>query len=129
MRDRAGTRHKTGDGRAGFDIDAGLAFERPADAGIIDEPPREHLFRLLLIVGEWRRIDADGGESTPFRIDMMRRERGFGDAYGAARTGEWEYVRYRPDGSQLVPPHQSGWCSSCHQKAGKERDWVYRGRF
>lgn len=82
-----------------------------------------------VIVAEWRRTDGKGGEGTPFRVDVMRREPGFGEAYGGARTGEWEYVRYRPDGSHLVPPGQSGWCSSCHQKAGKARDWVYHGRF
>lgn len=82
-----------------------------------------------VIVAEWRRTDGEGGEGTPFRIDVMRREPGYGDAYGDARTGEWEYVRYRLDGSHMVPPGESGWCSSCHQKAGKERDWVYHGRF
>jgi len=82
-----------------------------------------------VIVAEWRRTDGKGGEATPFRIDVMRRERGYGEAYGEARTGEWEYVRYRTDGSHLVPPGESGWCSSCHQKAGKERDWVFHGRF
>jgi len=105
-----------------------VVYENEAAASVQSRDATPYPYGSV-IVGEWRRIDADGGESTPFRIDVMRRERGFGDAYGAARTGEWEYVRYRPDGSQLVPPHQSGWCSSCHQKAGKERDWVYRGRF
>ena len=82
-----------------------------------------------VIVAEWRRTDGKGGEATPFRIDVMRREPGYGEAYGDARTGEWEYVRYRLDGSHLIPPGESGWCASCHQKAGKERDWVYHGRF
>lgn len=82
-----------------------------------------------VIVAEWRRTDGKGGDGTPFRVDVMRRERGYGEAYGEARTGEWEYVRYRTDGSHLVPPGESGWCSSCHQKAGKARDWVFHGRF
>ena len=82
-----------------------------------------------VIVAEWRRTDGKAGEDTTFRIDVMRRERGYGEAYGDARTDEWEYVRYRTDGSHLVPPGESGWCSSCHQKAGKERDWVFHGRF
>ena len=80
-----------------------------------------------VIVAEWRRAESEGGE--PFQIDVMRREKGFGKAYGDVRTGEWEYVRYRPDGSHLVPPGRTGWCASCHLKAGKERDWVYHGRF
>jgi hypothetical protein len=80
-----------------------------------------------VIVAEWRRAGSDDGE--PFQIDVMRREKGFGEAYGDVRTGEWEYVRYRPDGGHLIPPGSSGWCASCHLKAGKERDWVYHGRF
>lgn len=82
-----------------------------------------------IIVAEWRRTDGKAGEDTTFRIDVMRREAGYGEAYGKARTDEWEYVRYRADGSHLVPPGESGWCSSCHQKAGKDRDWVFHGRF
>src|SRR5919204_5716551 len=30
-------------------------------------------------------------------IFVMRKEHGFGEAYQASRTGEWEYVAYRPD--------------------------------
>lgn len=33
------------------------------------------------------------------RLDVMRRERGYGESYGSDRTGEWEYASYRPDGS------------------------------
>ena len=82
-----------------------------------------------VIVAEWRRTDGNPGEETVFQIDVMRREPGYGEAYGDARTDQWEYVRYRPDGSHLVPPGESGWCSSCHQKAGKGRDWVFHGKF
>jgi len=80
-----------------------------------------------VIVAEWRRAGSEDGE--PFQIDVMRREKGYGEAYGEVRTGEWEYVRYRPDGGHRIPPGASGWCSSCHLKAGKDRDWVYHGRF
>ena len=62
-------------------------------------------------------------------LHVMRREKGFGADYGSNRTGEWEYVEYRPDGSYLTPPRQSFACSECHVKAGQERDFVYRGRF
>jgi hypothetical protein len=82
-----------------------------------------------IIVAEWHRVDGDGGESTPFQVDVMRREKGYGEAYGDMRTGEWEYARYGPDGNFMVPSSQGGKCASCHQKAGKDRDWVYHGRF
>jgi hypothetical protein len=73
--------------------------------------------------------DKDGfrrGEVTG--IHVMRRERGFGEAYGTSRSGEWEYVEYRPDGSYLTPPQKSFTCAECHLKAGPQRDFVYRGR-
>ena len=82
-----------------------------------------------VILAEWRRGASASDAGELFRIDVMRREKGFGEAYGEVRTGEWEYARYRTDGGHLVPPGSTGWCSSCHQKAGKERDWVYHGRF
>ena len=62
-------------------------------------------------------------------LHVMRREKGFGEAYGKNRTGEWEYVEYRADGSYITPPQKSSSCAECHVKAGRERDFVYRGRF
>jgi hypothetical protein len=76
-------------------------------------------------------LDADGH----YRADrvaglhVMRREKGFGEAYGKNRTGEWEYVEYRADGSYITPPRRSFACAECHTKAGRDRDFVYRGRF
>jgi Cytochrome P460 len=76
-------------------------------------------------------LDADGH----YRADkvaglhVMRREKGFGAAYGKNQTGEWEYVEYRPDGSYITPPRRSFACAECHVKAGRRRDFVYRGRF
>ena len=61
-------------------------------------------------------------------LHVMRREKGFGEAYGKNRTGEWEYVEYRANGTHLTPPKKSFPCAECHLKAGKERDFVYRGR-
>jgi hypothetical protein len=61
-------------------------------------------------------------------LHVMRREKDFGAAYGPNRTGEWEYVEYRPDGSYITPPQRSHACAECHLKAGRERDFVYRGR-
>ena len=40
-----------------------------------------------VIVAEWRRTDSKGGEGTPFRINVMRRERGYGEAYWRSADG------------------------------------------
>ncbi len=64
-----------------------------------------------------------------FQIDVMRREKGFGESYRDVRTGEWEYASYRPDGTVLTPPDRTSTCAACHIKAGTARDFVYRGRF
>ena len=61
-------------------------------------------------------------------LHVMRREKGFGEAYGKNRTGEWEYVEYRADGTYITPPRMSFACAECHVKAGGARDFVYRGR-
>lgn len=58
-------------------------------------------------------------------IFVMRKEPGFGEKYGAARNGEWEYVAYRPDQSNLTPPERTMACASCHVEAGMGRDWVF----
>jgi uncharacterized protein (TIGR02246 family) len=62
------------------------------------------------------------------RIDVMRREPGYGQAYGDSRAGEWEFASYRPDGSMLLAPADAAACAECHRKAGAERDFVYRIR-
>lgn len=61
-------------------------------------------------------------------LHVMRREKNFGEAYGANRSGEWEFVEYRPDESYLTPPSRSAACAECHRKAGPELDFVYKGR-
>jgi hypothetical protein len=61
-------------------------------------------------------------------LHVMRREKGFGEAYGKNRTGEWEYVEYRADGTYITPPRKSFACAVCHLKAGGARDFVYHGR-
>ena len=66
-------------------------------------------------------------KDTVTGLHVMRREKGFGEAYGPNRTAEWEYVEYRADGSYLTPPLKSGACAECHVKAGAQRDFVYRG--
>ena len=62
-------------------------------------------------------------------LHVMRREKGFGEVYAQNRTGEWEYVEYRADGSYITPPRKSFACAECHVKAGQDRDFVYVGRF
>lgn len=61
-------------------------------------------------------------------LHVMRRELGFGEAYGDNRAGEWEFVEYKPDGTYITPPQKSGTCAACHVKAGQKLDFVYRGR-
>lgn len=66
-------------------------------------------------------------DGTP-TVFVMRKERGFGIAYGPFRTGEWEYVAYRPDATVSTPPERTGAgsCAECHQFAGPGRDFVFR---
>jgi hypothetical protein len=59
-------------------------------------------------------------------IFVQRKEPGFGEAYGVQRSGEWEYVAFRPDRSYATPPQNTNACAACHQDAGKTRDWSFR---
>lgn len=59
-------------------------------------------------------------------VFMMKKEEGFGEAYGEQRSGEWEYVAYRPNGEYLAPPERTNACSACHQIADEEKDFVFR---
>ncbi len=59
---------------------------------------------------------------------VMRKERGFGEAYGPIRNGEWEYVAYRPDGSYQTRPEATTGCATCHLQAGPITDWTFRVR-
>jgi hypothetical protein len=63
------------------------------------------------------------------RIDVMRREAGYGAAYGEKRAGEWEFASYRPDGTPFEPKADAAACAACHSKPGTARDFVFRGRF
>ncbi len=59
-------------------------------------------------------------------VDVMRREPGFGEAYGKNRAGEWEFVSYHDDGSYVKPPIASASCAACHIKsAGAANDFVF----
>lgn len=73
-------------------------------------------------------LDPDGhAQRGPvFRVDVMRREAGFGEAYGKNRAGEWEFVSYKPDGSHLTPPAGTASCAACHlNQAGPAKDFVF----
>jgi hypothetical protein len=94
-----------------------------------------------MIVMEWAQplkdengallLDADGlwRKGDVVRIDVMRREEGYGAAYGERRSGEWEYASYRQDGSLLQPVAAAVSCAECHRTASADRDFVFRGRF
>jgi plastocyanin len=60
-------------------------------------------------------------------IFVMRKERGFGQDYAQNRTGEWEYVAYRPDRTYQTEPRGSWTCANCHLMATATHDWVFRG--
>ena len=62
-------------------------------------------------------------------LHVMRREKDFGIAYAEKRSGEWEFVEYRADGSYITPPEKSATCAECHIKAGVERGFVFHARF
>jgi plastocyanin len=66
-----------------------------------------------------------GGAPTIF---VMRKERGFGVAYGPFRNGEWEYVAYHVDGTYSTPPARTGAgsCAECHLTVGPDNDFVFR---
>ena len=119
----------------------GLVYANAAAASVTDLGSLPYPHGAIFLV-EWRPAltdsagaavrDADGqvraGDEI-VQIDVMRRERGFGEAYGAARNGEWEFASYRPDGTHATAPEGTGQCAACHQAAGPGRDFVFRGRF
>ena len=94
-----------------------------------------------VLVMEWWSIAKDG-QGQPRRdaagklmkdalvkLDVMRKERGYGAGYQDGRSGEWEYASYSPDGKLLTTAAEGKACASCHKKAGETRDFVYVGRF
>lgn len=41
-------------------------------------------------------------------VDVMKRGKNFGEAYGAHRAGEWEFAGYKLDGTYATTPaHRS----------------------
>lgn len=78
-----------------------------------------------------RRVKGADGTLTKGGVNglhVMRRGQNFGEAYGALRAGEWEFAEYRADGSYITPPEKSATCAQCHIKAGRDHDFVFRGR-
>lgn len=60
-------------------------------------------------------------------IFVMRKEPGFGVDYDKQRTGEWEYVAFRPDKTYSSPPDRTNACAACHlQTSDTGKDWVVR---
>jgi plastocyanin len=91
----------------------------------------------ILVMETWQaKLDADGNlvkdpdghliRENLRGIFVMRKEEGFGEAYQDLRTGEWEYVAYRPDESHSTPPQNTANCAACHLGSSEEKDWVFR---
>jgi plastocyanin len=59
---------------------------------------------------------------------VMRKEKGFGEAYGENRAGEWEFVAYKADGKSYdTRPENSNFCAACHKSDGGDSvDYVMR---
>jgi hypothetical protein len=84
----------------------GFSAAKP-DAGL--QPARRFRRAKLL-----RASDGNSQRGPVFRVDVMRREPGFGEAYGKNRTGEWEYVSYQVDRSFWTPPAQTASSAAYH---------------
>lgn len=105
-----------------------------AVAGAYGEP---FAYGSIMVMETWStRKDEQGNvlldEAGRFQRDALqaifvqRKEPGFGEAYGVQRSGEWEYVAFRPDRTYANPPQNTNACAACHQDAGKTRDWAFR---
>ncbi len=103
-----------------------------AEAGAAQRYPNGSVFVMEFAAavrdeGGQPRLDPAGNprRGDIHHIDTMRREAGFGEAYGKNRAGEWEFARFKPDGSLGIPPAKSAFCAECHMKAGAARDFVF----
>jgi hypothetical protein len=96
-----------------------------AQAATVKTAGQPYPYGSVLIM-EWRKGGKDGEIA---RLDVMRKERGYGAAYGASKNGDWEYASYSPDGKLITDAAASLACAQCHLKAGPEKDFVYIGRF
>jgi plastocyanin len=100
--------------------------------------PGDFPYGSILVMETWRAVEDEGGNvvlddngryqrDTLTGIFVMRKEPGFGAAYEMNRSGEWEYVAFRPDKTYSTTARNSAPCSVCHTDAGGSRDWVFRG--
>jgi plastocyanin len=63
---------------------------------------------------------------TLFRVEAMRKQEGFGEAYGPFASGDWQYGSYNPDGSLATQPQNTGVCAACHLAGSNEDlDWTF----
>jgi plastocyanin len=93
---------------------------------------------VLLFEAWTSKRDAQGGASLDEKgrlipdqlttVFVQRKERGFGEAYGSNRNGEWEYVAYMPNGTVATAPQNTAACAVCHIQAGPPADYVFRRR-
>jgi plastocyanin len=111
-------------------------------AGIADGSQANYPYGSVVVMEAWAALkDADGNaildangrfQKDPAAapvINTMRKEKGFGAAYGALRNGEWEYVAYTANKAFSTTPQNSFACANCHLQAGQGKDWVFRAAF
>jgi plastocyanin len=114
-------------------------FGNPAAASVRNGNQASYPYGSVLVMETWRALqDRDGNpildgngryQKDPAAVPtlfVMRKGQGFGVDYGPNRTGEWEYVAYRPDGTVQTTPRNSFSCAICHTQAGGGKDWVFR---
>jgi hypothetical protein len=106
------------------------------DAAASVKPGEPFPYGSILVMETYRAVQDEQGnvmldENGRFQredlrgIFVMRKERGFGTRYQEQRTGEWEYVAFRPDRTYQTEPQDTVRCAACHTIAGPSRDWVY----
>jgi hypothetical protein len=114
-------------------------YGNAAAASVTNSAQLPYPYGSILVMETARAVQGSAGEvsrdskgdmvkGTVTGLHVMRRERGFGAAYERNRSGEWEFVEYKPDGTYITPPRKSASCAECHVKAGAERDFVYKAR-
>jgi hypothetical protein len=96
------------------------------------EPGKEFPYGTVIVMLSYQSKTQDGkplkDESGLYlkgalsRIDVMRKEKGYGTRYGENRSGEWEYNAYRPSGDLVVG--DTARCATCHLDASGT-DYVF----
>jgi hypothetical protein len=114
-------------------------YVNPA-AGTVTLPEQRPYPAGSVIVFEWadpvkdpqgqvlRKADGSYAKGPVTRVDVMRREPGYGGAYGEHRAGEWEFASYLADGKSMALPDGGLACARCHRQA-ESRDFVFAARF